>query len=84
MALLHSLEQEIRIGGGRSLSRQVEERFDKSLSMSEAVINRGLIDAEALKAFSLANTIFHRTIIQAVSRLSEPCTKRAGQVNENL
>jgi len=61
----------------KGLSREVEERFDKSLSMSEAVINRGLIDAEALKAFSLSNTIFHLTIIQASGNVFlEDCLAR--------
>lgn len=59
------------------LDRDSEAQLNKSISMSEAIINRGIIDKEALNAFAIANTLFHRTIIQASGNVFlEDCLAR--------
>ncbi len=59
------------------VDRESEAQLNKSISMSDAIINRGIVDKEALNAFAIANTLFHRTIIQASGNVFlEDCLAR--------
>lgn len=53
--------QRMARSGLSSLNR---ERLEKSVDATATIINRGIIDKEAIEAFKVANLIFHRTIIQ--------------------
>lgn len=66
-------ERLARIG----LSSLNRERLDKSVEATAAIINRGIIDNEAIEAFSVANLIFHRTIMQGSDNpFIEDCLRR--------
>ena len=59
------------------LSSLNRERLDKSVEATSAIINRGIVDTEAIEAFSVANLIFHRTIMQGSDNpFIEDCLRR--------
>ena len=59
------------------LSSLNRERLDKSVEATAAIINRGIIDNEAIEAFAVANLIFHRTIMQGSDNpFVEDCLRR--------
>ena len=59
------------------LSSLNRERLDKSVEATGAIIGRGIIDNEAIEAFSVANLIFHRTIMQGSDNpFIEDCLRR--------
>lgn len=47
------------------LDDQNRQRLEKSLTMTETVVRRGILDDESVEAFAVANMIFHRTIMSA-------------------
>ena len=49
----------------QGLDAQNKQRLEKSLAMTDTVVRRGLVDDESVEAFSVANLIFHRTIMSA-------------------
>lgn len=59
------------------LSSLNRERLDKSVEATQSIISRGIIDEEAIEAFSVANLIFHRTIMQGSdNQFVEDCLRR--------
>ena len=59
------------------LSALNRERLDKSVEATAAIINRGVIDDEAIEAFAVANLIFHRTIMRGSDNLFiDDCLRR--------
>ena len=59
------------------LSSLNRERLDRSVEATQAIIRRGIIDEEAIEAFSVANLIFHRTIMQGSdNQFIEDCLRR--------
>ncbi|MEX0503507.1 GntR family transcriptional regulator [Alphaproteobacteria bacterium LSUCC0719] len=59
------------------LSRLNRERLDKSIEATASIINRGIVDNEAIEAFSVANLIFHRTIMRGSDNpFIEDCLRR--------
>ena len=83
-ALLHATEvrgvleglaaQRLARSGLSSLNR---ERLDRSVEATASIINRGIIDNEAIEAFAVANLIFHRTIMQGSDNpFIEDCLRR--------
>ena len=66
--------QRLALSGLSSLNR---ERLDKSVEATAAIINRGIIDDEAIEAFAVADVIFHRTIMQGSDNyFIEDCLRR--------
>ena len=63
------------------LSALNRERLDKSVEATAAIINRGVADNEAIEAFSVANLIFHRTIMRGNDNpFIEDCLRRLKMV----
>ena len=61
----------------KGLSSLNRERLDKSVEATGAIVNRGIIDNEAIEAFTVANLIFHRTIMQGSDNpFIEDCLRR--------
>jgi len=59
------------------LSSLNRERLDRSVEATASVISRGIVDDEAIEAFSVANLIFHRTIMQGGDNpFVEDCLRR--------
>ncbi|MGB1872053.1 MAG: GntR family transcriptional regulator [Candidatus Puniceispirillaceae bacterium] len=66
--------QKLAHTGLSSLNR---ERLDRSVEATSAIIGRGMIDKEAIEAFTVANLIFHRTIMQGSDNpFIEDCLRR--------
>ena len=59
------------------LSALNRERLNKSVEATGAIIGRGVLDNEAIEAFTVANLIFHRTIMQGSDNpFIEDCLRR--------
>ena len=66
--------QRLANGGLSSLNR---ERLNKSVEATGTLIGRGVLDNEAIEAFTVANLIFHRTIMQGSDNpFIEDCLRR--------
>ena len=73
--------QRLALIGLSSLNR---ERLDKSVEATGAIINRGIIDNEAIEAFAVADLIFHRTIMQGSDNyFIEDCLRRLDAMPRN-
>ncbi len=59
------------------LSPLNRDRLNKSIEASESIINRGIVDDDAVEAFSVADLIFHRTIMRGSDNpFIEDCLQR--------
>ena len=66
--------QRLAHNGLSSLNR---ERLNKSVEATGTIIGRGVLDNEAIEAFTVANLIFHRTIMQGSDNpFIEDCLRR--------
>ena len=74
--------QQLARAGLSALNR---DRLNKSIEATGSIINRGLVDDDAIEAFSVANLIFHRTIMRGCDNpFIEDCLQRLKAVpNEN-